>query len=186
MEDTIEKPSDASVPTPGLSHGVNLAVNKEPLIQLAEGARITIGDNVTLNSNNNGYHLTMFAPIKLMADRPGAVIEIGDNTRIHGSCLHAYARISIGKRCLIAANTQIFDANGHEPSFDNVSNRINTSDQGRPITIGDDVWIGAHCLILPGVTIGNGSIIAAGSVVRGEVPPMVVVAGNPAQIVKRF
>lgn len=61
-------------------------------------------------------------------------------------------------------------------------------DQGmaaaKPVTIGDDVWIGQRALILPGVSIGTGAIVAAGAVVTRDVPPFAVVAGNPARIIK--
>ena len=56
-------------------------------------------------------------------------------------------------------------------------------DKVRPVTVGDNVWLGTNCFILPGTTIGEGSIVAAGAVVRGEVPPYTVVAGNPARVV---
>ncbi|EHH9990959.1 acyltransferase, partial [Escherichia coli] len=111
-------------------------------------------------------------------------ISIGKNTRIHGACLHAYNKISIGDRCLIAANVQIIDCNGHESSFENVENRINTSSDGVPVIIEDDVWIGTGSIILPGVTIGRGSIIAAGSVVVKSIPPMCIAGGNPAKVIK--
>lgn len=126
----------------------------------------------------------MFSPVKLTADRKGAIIKVGEHTRIHGSCLHAYKYIEIGARCLIAANCQIIDCNGHESSFENVSNRVNTSSAGVPIIIGDDVWIGTGSIILPGVTIGNGSIVAAGSIVTKNIPEMVIAGGNPARVIK--
>ena len=55
-----------------------------------------------------------------------------------------------------------------------------------PIVIGDDVFIGARCIITKGVTIGNGAVIGAGSVVTRDVPPNTIVAGNPARIVKQI
>ena len=57
---------------------------------------------------------------------------------------------------------------------------------GTPVTIGDDVWIGGNCVILPGVTIGNNVIVAAGAVVTKDVPGNCVVAGVPARIVKNL
>lgn len=143
-----------------------------------------MGNNVTLNSRNKGYHINMHSPVKLYADRPNAEIIIGDNTRIHGTCIHAYEKISIGKNCLIAANTQIIDGSGHDLSFDNPSNRINTIGDSNPVVIKNNVWIGANSIILPGVTIGEGSVIAAGSVVTRNIPPMVVAGGNPAKVIK--
>lgn len=170
---------------PGLELKRGVMFKGSPSIGINKGARINIGRGVLINSTNRGHHVNMHSPVKLLADRPRALIEIGDDTRIHGSCIHAYSSIHIGKRCLIAANCQIMDGNGHEVSFDNVDLRIDTSSGGKPIVIEDCVWIGANCIVLPGVRIGRGSVVAAGSVVTHSVPAMVVVAGNPARIIKR-
>jgi len=89
----------------------------------------------------------------------------------------------IGKRCLIAGNCQIIDSNGHDLSFPDVENRLNTEGSSYPIVIEDDVWIGANSVVLPGVRIGRGSIIGANSVVSASIPPMVVARGNPATVV---
>lgn len=171
--------------TKGLKIVGDLKVVGRPIIQITKYSKVVIGDNVTLNSRNYGYHANMYSTVKLMADREGATILIGDNTRINGACLHAYNRIEIGKNCLIAANVQIIDASGHELAFDNPSNRINTSSEGKPIYIEDNVWIGLNAIVLPGVRIGQGSIIGANTVVSKDVPPMVVFAGNPGSVVKR-
>nr|WP_285849381.1 DapH/DapD/GlmU-related protein [Niallia taxi] len=60
----------------------------------------------------------------------------------------------------------------------------NKSGYGIPITVGNDVWIGGSCVILAGITIGDNSIVAAGSVVTKDVPANTVVAGNPAKVIK--
>ncbi len=157
-----------------------------PLIDIRDNCRLIINDNVTLTSRNEGYHLNMHSPVKLMADRDNAVIYIGENTRIHGSCIHAYKSISIGKNCLVAANCQIIDGNGHDLSFANIENRINTKGIAKKIVIEDNVWIGTNSIILPGVTIGMGSVISANSVVHKNIPSMVVAGGNPAVIIKEY
>jgi acetyltransferase-like isoleucine patch superfamily enzyme len=163
-----------------------LKINGWPLIDILTESKLYIGNNVTLNSRNRGYHINMHSPVKLFADRPGAEIWIGDNTRIHGTCLHAYQSIIVGKNCLIAANCQIFDGNGHDLSFPDVENRINTAGSSAPIVIEDNVWIGANTIILSGVRIGNGSIITANSVVTKDIPPKVIAGGNPAEIIKDY
>ena len=157
-----------------------------PLVDIHSEAKLEIGDNVLLNSRNKGYHLNMYGPVKLMADRPGAVIKIGKNSRIHGSCIHSFFRIELGENCLVAANCQIMDANGHEMSFNDVSLRNQTQDQGKPISIGDKVWLGTGVIVLPGVTIGSGSVIGAGSVVSKDIPPMCFAAGVPAKVIKSY
>jgi len=119
-------------------------------------------------------------------DRPYAELIIEDNTRIHGTCIHAYMSIRIGKNCLIAANTQIFDGNGHDTCMNDPSNRIHTKGSAKPIIIEDNVWIGTNVIVMPGVTIGNGSVISANSVVNSDIPPFSIAIGNPAVVVKTF
>ncbi len=169
-----------------LQLGKNVVFKLMPQILRHTDAKISIGNGCTINSSNYGYHINMFSKCKLYADRPYASIEIGENTRIHGTCIHAYNKIQIGKNCLIAANTNIIDGNGHELSMENPQNRINTTDGGKSIIIEDNVWIAANCIILGGSKIGSGAIITAGSVVKGTVPPKSIFGGNPAVLLKQY
>jgi len=177
-----------------ISHSKNiiiagkLYINGLPLIDVRNGARIEFGDKVTLHSINKGYHLNMHSSVKLFAEGEDTLLKIGKNTFIAGTCIHAYKLISIGNNCLIAANCQIIEGNGHDLSFPNVENRIHTSgmDCIKPIIIEDNVWICANTVILPGVRIGNGSIITANSVVTKDIPAMVIAGGNPAIIIKDY
>ena len=115
-----------------------------------------------------------------------AVLKIGYNTRIHGSCIHCYQSISIGNNVLIAANCQIIESNGHDLSFENVKNRINTQGKIKPIILGDNVWLGTGVVVLPGVTIGEGSVISANSLVSMNIPPFSLAGGNPIKIIKDY
>jgi acetyltransferase-like isoleucine patch superfamily enzyme len=154
-----------------------------PLIDIRKGSKLYLGNGVMLTSRNRGYHFNIAAPVKLFADRPGAEIRIGDDTRIAGACIHAQRSVTIGKRCLIAGNCQIMDNNGHDLSFPNVESRLQTVGSSHPVVIEDDVWIGANSIVLPGVRIGKGAVIGANSVVSANVPPMVVARGSPAGVV---
>lgn len=166
--------------------GKNLILNGFPIIDIRDGAQIIIGDDVTLNSENYGYHINLHSPVKLFANMgSNAIIKIGNKTRIHGTCIHARERIEIGKNCLIAANCQIFDSNAHELLMDMPHERINNRGVNKPVIIGDNVWIGAHCIILPGIIIGDGAVVGAGSVVTKSVPAKTVVAGNPARPIEK-
>jgi len=85
--------------------------------------------------------------------------------------------VMMGPECLIFTNNHRFDRS--QLKFDGYTER-------RPVVIGDHAWIGARCIILPGVTIGKGSIVGAGSVVTKDIPDYCVAAGNPAKVVKKL
>lgn len=161
-----------------------LSVKNRPIVHVLNGSSLIVGENVTLNSKNAKYHVNMFAPVKIYIDKIGASIKIGNNTRIHGSCLHAYGSIEIGDNCLIAANCQIFDCSGHNTSLENPSKRLLISGDIKPIKIGNDCWIGTSSIILPGTKLGNNCIIAAGSVVNGVFTDNSLIGGNPAKLIK--
>jgi maltose O-acetyltransferase len=98
---------------------------------------------------------------------PGATLEIGDESTFnYGVSIDAAESIRIGRRCLVASMVRISDA---------------SAGQHLPVTIGEDVWIAHSAILEPGVTIGNGSVIAAGSVVTRDVPPRSLAIGNPAR-----
>ena len=110
----------------------------------------------------------------------GQNIHVGDNFHADYNCtMLDLAEIHIGHNCLIGPDVGIYTA-GHrlEPE-----GRV-LDVYGLPITIGNDVWIGGHSTILPGVTIGDGAVIAAGSVVNKDVAPRTLVGGNPAKMIK--
>jgi len=114
-----------------------------PSIITRDGARIQIEDEVLLNSCDHGYHLSMHSRTKLYAEGKGARIRIGAGTRVHGSCIHAYSLVDIGRFCLIAANCQIMDGSGHRVSFDNLPTRLAHDSRATPVIVEDYVWIGA-------------------------------------------
>lgn len=92
------------------------------------------------------------------------------------------AKVWIGDDCFIGPNVSIYTA-CHPLQPD----RRNTlTEWAEPVTIGNSVWIGGSATILPGVTIGNNVVVGAGAVVSRDVPDNVVVAGNPARIIKRI
>ena len=161
-----------------------LKIKNKPLVHILDGSKLIIGENSTLNSKNAKYHINMFAPVKIYIDKVGAKIRIGNNTRIHGSCLHAYESIVIGDNCLIAANCQIFDGSGHDIYLDDPSERVYSKGTAKPIIIGNNCWIGTSAIILPGTILGNNCVVAAGSVVNGNFEDNSLVGGNPAKFIK--
>ncbi len=111
----------------------------------------------------------------------GKNIYIGKGCWIQQGCtFFDRGGITLGNDVFIAPKVNLITIN-HDPDPDNRS-----ATYGRPIVIEDKVWIGINSTILPGVTIGYGSIVGANSVVTHSVPPMTVVAGNPAKVIKEI
>ena len=110
----------------------------------------------------------------------GYNIHVGSNFYAGFNCtILDMAEVRIGDNCLIAPNVGLYTA-GH--NIDPVNRH--KSGYAKPITIGNNVWIGGHCVLVGGVTVGDNSIIAAGSVVTKDVPKNTVFAGNPAKKLK--
>jgi acetyltransferase-like isoleucine patch superfamily enzyme len=122
-------------------------------------------------------------PVILCTWQAGAVIEIGKNFAMTGGSLVAANRITIGNDVNIGANSTVIDTDFHP--LDPIERRQKPqSSETAAIVIENDVFIGMNCIILKGVTIGQNSVIGAGSVVTRNVPPDVIVAGNPAKIIR--
>ena len=111
----------------------------------------------------------------------GTQISVGDYTFINYDCIFLdIAPITIGNRAYIAPRVCIYTVN--HPLVPEVRNT--DLEYGRPVAIEDNVWIGGNVVILPGVTIGEGTVIAAGSVVTRDIPPRVVAGGNPCRVIR--
>ena len=109
-------------------------------------------------------------------------VEIGDNSGIGMDSRIGY--VKIGKNLMMAPECIMLTKN-HEFKDKNIPMIQQGYSEDRQIIIGDDVWIGQRVIILPGISIGNGAIIGAGSVVTKDVPQYSIVAGNPARIIKQ-
>ncbi|KAA5546674.1 sugar O-acetyltransferase [Adhaeribacter rhizoryzae] len=113
----------------------------------------------------------------------GYNISFGENFYANFNCVILdVCRVSFGKNAFLAPNVQIYTATHPLDAQERISGR----EFGKPITIGDNVWIGGHSVICPGVNIGNDVVIGAGSVVTKNIPDKVVVAGNPARVIKQL
>ncbi|WP_236685397.1 sugar O-acetyltransferase [Demequina salsinemoris] len=109
--------------------------------------------------------------------RFGSNVFINSNLMILGS-----GEVTIGDNALIGPEARFYTVNH---AFD-VETRREGWERAFPIVLEDDVWLGGSVVICPGVTIGRGSVVAAGSVVTKDVPPMTVVGGNPARVLKHL
>ena len=125
-------------------------------------------------------HVQMFEAVRIEC-LENAILEIGDKTYVnHDSEIRCRKHISIGNNCSIAYGVLIQDSDYHIVYSENGEPKPQT----KPVTIGNNVWIGANAIVLKGVSIGDGAIVAAGSVVARDIPANTLVAGNPARVVK--
>ncbi|GAL12505.1 chloramphenicol acetyltransferase [Vibrio astriarenae] len=116
-------------------------------------------------------------------NKPFGKIFIGKDCVLQGTSICAYDKVSIGNNVIFGPNTVIMDCSGHTLSNRGTPDELDNL-KAKPVTIGNDVWIGYGCIILPGVIIGNGSVIGAGSVVTKNVPDNCLAAGNPCTVKK--
>ncbi len=160
-----------------------------PVLKLPGTSKIILGNKVVLNSDNKNSNTALTFRCTLVCGLKGQ-IEIGDNTMLNGVSVTAYEKVTIGKNCQIASCSIISDTDFHpvNPSVrerESMGYKIDYNlVNKKKITIGNNVWIGWGAIVLKGVTIGDNSIVAAGAVVVNDVPGNVIVAGNPAKVVK--
>lgn len=113
----------------------------------------------------------------------GYNIHVGNNFYANFDCVILdVCEVRIGENCFIAPGVHIYTATHPLDPFE----RISGAEFGKPVTIGNNVWIGGRAVINPGVTIGDNVVIASGAVVTKDVPSNVVVGGNPAKIIKNI
>lgn len=133
---------------------------------------MTIGDRVIIQSTTVRCELVAYR---------GGRLEIGPRTWIgYGCSIAARRSVHIGADCLLGPYTNILDNDYH----DVYDHRV--APESRPVTIGNNVWIGTRVIILPGVTIGDDAVIGAGAVVTRDVPARTVAAGNPARVLREL
>jgi acetyltransferase-like isoleucine patch superfamily enzyme len=171
--------------------GATLGQNVEIVGDLAHiniGAGVSIGDGARLVCAPDGSITlgagTVIQPRAYLDTGKGGHIRLGERNSVNPYCvIYGHGGLTTGAFVRIAAQTVIIPANHVFADPTVPITRQGLRKLG--ITIGDDVWIGAGCQILDGVTIGNGAVIAAGSVVNRPVEPFTVVGGVPARVLKR-
>lgn len=137
--------------------------------------RIILGDHVMISGR--------FAISFASSYTPNPSLTIGNHTDISNGCSFVVGKsITIGDHVLIGQSVQIRDSNGHATDpVERKEGKPAATDEVKPVVIEDNVWIGNNAVISPGVTIGEGSIISASSVVVNSVPPYTIVSGFPAR-----
>lgn len=150
------------------------------------GGKITIGKGFTCNNKFISNSVGLLQPCLFNISAEGSRIIIGNNVGISGSTINASTSVSIGDNTIIGSGCLITDTDSH-PIL--AEHRLLPYGGGQytkqsPIVIEGNVFIGARSIIMKGVHIGQGVVVGAGSVVTKDVPANVIVAGNPAKIIK--
>ena len=142
-------------------------------------ARIRIGERLVARSSSRGNSIGVFQPVIITAWGRNAQVNIGDDVAMSGCSITAEERITVGNRVMIGAGALILDSDAHplDPQERFKGGRGRTA----PILIEDDVFVGARAIVLKGVRIGKGAVVAAGAVVVKDVPAYTIVGGNPAR-----
>jgi acetyltransferase-like isoleucine patch superfamily enzyme len=156
-----------------------------------EQFRSTVPDAVSIGRGSSVYQGVMFE----LGEQARA--SVGQYTLMNGARLICDTEITIGDYCFISWNVVIMDT--YRISLNAASRRacleaavrrsprrVLATSESRPICIGTNVWIGFDCCILPGATIGEGSVVGARSVVTGDIPPFSIAVGNPARVIRKL
>ena len=175
-----------------INKDVELSLASSSKIVLEKGARLNFGffthifskrrNSKLILEEDASFVLTCKAMIQsgaMIFLGRGKTLKIGRSTFTSNIKILAHDDITIGDNCIFGWECQIFSGDGH-PIYQEES----IINKDVPVVIEDNVWVGSRALILKGVRVGKGSIVAAGAVVTKNVPPNCIVAGNPAKVVK--
>ena len=152
-----------------MAENSSFEINRQDYIKTNERSTLYLGDNATLKINGR---FTMHGHSSIMVHND-ATLEIGTNTYLNGGIIECSHHIQIGNDCAIADGVRIMDKSWH--ALDEVNDEI---------IIGNKVWLATNALIMPGVKIDDGAIVAAGAVVTKDIPARCMVAGVPAKVIK--
>jgi acetyltransferase-like isoleucine patch superfamily enzyme len=163
--------------TVSIGHNTTVAWRR---IRRASGNHISIGDESLIHAN-------------LIFEANGGEIRIGSRTLIGRSTLICYRSLTIGDDVLMSWGITVVDHDSHSLIWENRRDDVREWAKGRkdwqhvaraPVTIADKAWIGFNVIILKGVTIGEGAVVGAGSVVTRDIPPYSLAAGCPAKVIR--
>ncbi len=156
-----------------------LEVCPDSKVPVVVNCRLELGRGVRLSAR------TTFSGARNAVETPR--ISLGDSTYIgHRVVLRAGTSLRLGKRCYVSSNVFLSGDPGHPTDAERRRTEAAPVEELRRIDIGDDVWIAEGAAVVGGVTIGDGSIVAAKSLVHRDVPAHCLVAGSPARVVKRL
>lgn len=167
--------------------GRDLDVFGRVIIRSGHG-KIIIGNKVQFISSSWRCSASAIAhPVRLRTFMATARIIFEDGSGMSGGSVTARSHtIRIGKNVMIGPDCMFVDSDFHVAWPPEQRAQYGTAEHDRDIWIGDNVWFGARCIVLKGVTIGDNSVIAAGSVVVNDIPANSLAGGNPARALKTY
>jgi acetyltransferase-like isoleucine patch superfamily enzyme len=152
--------------------------NGHPRFRRHPGSRITIGAGCKFNSSHASNLIGVNRPCMISTLAEGATVEIGANCGFSGTVIGCATRVVLGDNVMCGANTLINDTDWH-------TNDPRTGPDA-PVIIEKCVWLGVNVTVLKGVTIGENTLVAIGSVVTKSLPANVVAGGVPAKVIKQI
>lgn len=184
--------------TKGIKSGEGIFVSGR--VRIVGKGKITIGDNFCMTSGEHINPISSNLQASIYTETPNSIIQIGDNVGMSSTRMWIHDSLTIGNNVQIGACVLLIDTDTHQIDYRLRRNPENEVFKGMtneeiwkqklentksaPIVIEDDVWIGAHTIVLKGVTIGARSVIGAGSVVTKDIPADCIAAGNPCKVIR--
>lgn len=176
-----------------VEYGKNLLLKGMPVIFNKGGAKLKIGDDVTIKSSFLSNLVGLYSRTIIVTRAPGAEIEIGDNVGISGASIYARKGITIGDNTCIGGNCKILDNDFHPIDTEDRLKLLADVHGGdselvpsKKIKIGKNCFIGCNSIILKGTVLGDGCVVGAGAVVSGKFEDNCVIAGNPARMIRKL
>lgn len=165
----------------GVELGQKVVFQGRPIVTLARGSRIRIGDGVVIASATRATALACHRPCTLRTLNAGAELIVDRNVEMSAVAICSAKSIRIGEGTIFGAGAMVFDTDFHHPrgewEWDS-----DAATGARSVVIGRGVFVGASAIILKGVNIGDRAIIGSGAVVTKDVPPRHLAVGNPARL----
>lgn len=177
-----------------VEYGKKLLLKGIPVIFNKKGAKLKIGNNVTIKSSFFSNLVGLYSRTVIVTRTSDAEIVIGNNVGISGATIYARKGIYIGENTCIGGNCKILDNDFHPIDAEDRIKLLSDVHGGdaseiipsKEIHIGKNCFIGCNSIILKGTILGDGCVVGAGAVVTGVFEDNCVVAGNPAKVIKRL